>query len=234
MRGRKPKPPKERGRDRERSKLANTTDPDSRIMSTANGGYLQGYNAQAVATEEQIVIACQVTTDRNEVAQLEPMVTQAKENLATAGVDKEIGVLVGDAGYASEDNLGLEDELGVELVIAAWNRKRAGPGDQRRPRGRIPKGLSRTQRMDRKLRTKRGERLYRRRGGAIEPVFGQERQRGAERFRRRGLSACNSEWRFEQTVHNLLKIGPRAGGPCREESRLPPGLHGALSARRVS
>ncbi|MGH2674343.1 MAG: transposase, partial [Actinomycetota bacterium] len=206
MRGRKPKPPQERLRDRERSKLANTTDPDSRTMGAANGGFVQGYNAQAVATKEQIVVACEVTTNSTDYAQLHPMVEQAKENLAKAGVSRKIGVVVGDAGYVTEDNLGLEDQLGVELLIATRNRKRAGPGDQPRPRGRIPEGLSKTQRMDRKLRTKRGGRLYRKRGGSIEPVFGQQRQRGAGRFRRRGLKACNSEWCFEQTVHNLLKI----------------------------
>lgn len=219
MTGRKPKPPQERARDRERSKLANTTDPDSRTMGAANGGFIQGYNAQAVATEQQIVIACDVTTNSTDYAELQPMVEQAKENLARAGVGKRINLVVGDAGYVTEDNLGLEDELGVELVIATRNRKRAGPGDDPRPRGRIPTGLSRTQRMDRKLRTKRGERLYRKRGASIEPVFGQQRQRGAGRFRRRGLRACSSEWRFEQAVHNLLKIRtsgkwiPLGGGP---------------------
>ncbi len=206
MRGRKPKLPAERLKDRERSKLANTTDPDSRTMGAANGGFVQGYNAQAVATEQQIVIACEVTTDSTDYAELRPMVEQAKDNLARAGVGEKIDVVVGDAGYVTEDNLGLEQELGVELVIATRNRKRAGPGEDPRPRGRIPTGLSRTQRMDRKLRTKRGERLYRKRGGSIEPVFGQQRQRGAGRFRRRGLRACSSEWRFEQAVHNLLKI----------------------------
>jgi hypothetical protein len=206
MRGRKPKPPEERLKDRERSKLANTTDPDSRTMGAANGGFIQGYNAQAVATEQQIVIACGVTTNSTDYAELQPMVEQAKQNLARAGVGQKVDVVVGDAGYMTEDNLGLDEELGVELVIATRNRKRAGPGDDPRPRGRIPKGLSKTQRMDRKLRTKRGERLYRKRGGSIEPVFGQQRQRGAGRFRRRGLRACSSEWRFEQAVHNLLKI----------------------------
>ena len=219
--GRKPKPPEERCRDRERSKVANTTDPDSRTMGAANGGFVQGYNAQAVATEGQIVIACGVTTNSTDYAQLQPMVEQAKENLARAGVGGKIGVVVGDSGYVTEDNLGLEDDLGVELVIATRNRKRAGPGDDPRPRGRIPKGLSRTQRMDRKLRTKRGERLYRRRGGLIEPVFGQQRQRGAGRFRRRGLNACNSEWRFEQAVHNLLKV--RTSGRWAAPGGTPPG-----------
>ena len=35
---------------------ANTTDPDSRIMKTRQG-YVQGYNAQAVVSEGQIIVA---------------------------------------------------------------------------------------------------------------------------------------------------------------------------------
>lgn len=63
MVGRKPKPPEERQKDAQRSKKANTTDPDSRTMSTANDGYQQGYNAQAVVTADQITIAVSVTND---------------------------------------------------------------------------------------------------------------------------------------------------------------------------
>ncbi len=222
MRGRKPKPPEKRARDRRHSSLTNTTDPDSRIMSTANGGFLQGFNAQAVATENQITIACEVTADATDFAQLQPMVEQAKENVARAGMSATVGVVLADAGYLSEDNLELEESLGVELVIATKNRRRMDNDPP--PRGPIPKDLSKTQRMERKLRTKRGKRLYRKRGGTIEPVFGQQRQRGAGRFRRRGLKACNCEWRFEHAVHNLLKIRtsgkwtPRKGSPTRTRS----------------
>ena len=51
---------------------ANTTDPDSRIMKTRQG-YVQGYNAQAVVSEEQIIVAVGVTQEANDVQQLEPM-----------------------------------------------------------------------------------------------------------------------------------------------------------------
>ena len=50
---------------------ANTTDPDSRIMKTRQG-YVQGYNAQAVVSEEQIIVAVGVTQEANDVQQLEP------------------------------------------------------------------------------------------------------------------------------------------------------------------
>jgi len=233
--GRKPKPPEERAKDRDRSKLANTTDPDSRTMSTATGGFCQGYNAQAIATEDQITIACAVTTEATDFAQLKPMVEQAATTLAQVGVCEEVGVVVADAGYLSEDNLRLEDDLGIELVIATKNPKRADTAADRPPRGRIPTGLSRKQRMERKLRTKRGRGLYRKRGGAIEAVFGQARQRGAGRFRRRGLRACGCEWRFEHAVHNLLKI--RTSGkwtaPGAPPSPTRPARRGSLRSTRL-
>src|SRR5271166_5096629 len=61
--------------------------------------------------------------------------------------------------------------------------------------------------MDRKLRTKRGRTLYRQRGAAVEPVFGQMKDRqGADRFSMRGLECCRSEWQLDAAVHNLRKL----------------------------
>jgi hypothetical protein len=48
LRGRKPKPPEDKA---SKGKKVNTTDPESQVMSTANG-FVQGYNAQAVANDE--------------------------------------------------------------------------------------------------------------------------------------------------------------------------------------
>ena len=48
---------------------ANVTDPDSRIMKSRKG-YLQGYNAQAVVTSDQIILAPEVTNQANDVRQL--------------------------------------------------------------------------------------------------------------------------------------------------------------------
>ncbi len=41
------------------------------------------------------------------------------------------------------------------------------------PRGRKPKNMKVRERMQRKLRTKRGRTRYRQRGASVEPVFGQ-------------------------------------------------------------
>src|SRR3954447_12925155 len=78
----------------------NLTDPDSRVVKGSRGrGFLQGYNAQAVANEHQIVIAAEVMTVAPDFGHLEPMLDAAQRELAAVGVDELPDVLVADAGY---------------------------------------------------------------------------------------------------------------------------------------
>jgi transposase len=65
--------------------VINVTDPDSRNVKTSRG-WVQGYNAQAVVTAEQIVIAAEVTVDSPDFGHLEPMVSAAQAELANAGI----------------------------------------------------------------------------------------------------------------------------------------------------
>jgi hypothetical protein len=58
-------------------RVAKPTDPDSRIMKTRRG-WVQGYNVQAVVTPQQIILASEVTTEANDVRQLQPMLDQAQ------------------------------------------------------------------------------------------------------------------------------------------------------------
>ena len=76
----------------------NVTDPDARNVKTPCG-WAQGYNAQAVCTEDQIVIAAEVTCSSADFGQLEPMVDAAARELASAGVTDAPEVVLADAGY---------------------------------------------------------------------------------------------------------------------------------------
>lgn len=204
-RGRKPKEPN--AAPGEEAK-ANVTDPESRIMKTRKG-YEQGYNAQAVVTREQIIVAAEVTEEANDVKQLKPMVKQAQEEIKAAGVTEEIGVALADAGYCSEDNLKKEGEEGPELLVATkkdWKQREEIRGGES-PRGRLPEGMSEREKMGRKLRTQRGKALYKLRSRTVEPVFGQVKTvRGCDRFMRRGLEPARSEWKLVCATHNLLKL----------------------------
>jgi transposase len=206
-RGRKPKTPEETAQKKEEAK-ANVTDPESGIMKTRKG-YEQGYNAQAVVTENQIVLAADVTQEPNDVKQLHPMMEKAEENRKAVGIEDRVETGLADAGYCSEENLSKEDPEGPALLVATkkdWKQQKA-MREEPSPRGRIPKDLTAKERMERKLRTKRGRQIYKKRSYTVEPVFGQIKDvRGFDRFMRRGVCACRSEWLLICGTHNLLKL----------------------------
>ena len=203
-RGRKPKAP-EAAADRDAK--ANVTDPDSRIMKT-QAGYVQGYNAQAVVTKDQIIVAAEVTQEENDIKQLYPMLERAQANLKAIAYPHAVGTALADAGYCSEANLLAADPAGPILLIATnkdWKQRKA-LREPPPPRGRAPKGLTARDRMERTLLTKRGRRLYKKRGQTVEPVFGQIKSaRGCDGFMRHGTAACDSEWKLLCATHNLLK-----------------------------
>jgi transposase len=188
---------------------ANTTDPDSRIMKTRQG-YVQGYNAQAIVSQDQIIVAVGVTQEANDVQQLKPMLKTLEHTLEAAGIEERPGTGLADAGYWSEANVAAcPISEGTEWLIATvkdWKQRKA-LRERGCPRGRIPGHLSPRQRMERKLLTQRGRRLYRLRGITVEPVLGQVKEgQGCRRFMRRGVRAAQSEWFLMGTTHNLLKL----------------------------
>ena len=138
-------------------------------------GYVQGYNAQAAVTEDQIITAAEVTQQENDKRQLHPMLDRTEENAAAAGVEEKVGAALADAGYWSESNAAAAGPDGPELLIATTkdHKQRKLLREAPVPRGRTPKDLSCRERMERKLLTKRGRALYKLRGRTVEPVFGQ-------------------------------------------------------------
>jgi transposase len=202
--GRKPRgrPPKRRELPAEPAGRVNVTDPDSKVMRT-HRGFIQGYNAQAVTTESQIVIAADLVALSPDAGLLEPMIAQAREELLAAGVEAAPEVVVADAGYWSNEQIDRLAQVGIEALIPPDGRSSTGP-QQRRLGGVYDE-------MRRRLDTDEGRALYRKRQHMIEPVFAQTKvTRGAERFQRRGIAACRAEWRLITATHNLLKLW-RAG-----------------------
>jgi hypothetical protein len=176
----------------------NVVDPDSRNIK-APRGYVQGYNAQAVTNERQVVIAAEVSADSPDFGHLEPMVCAAKRELERAGVEDMPEVVVADAGYWHQAQMENVINQGTQVLIPpdALKRKGARPGWDGGPYAF----------MRRVLDTDHGGGLYRKRQGMIEPVFADTKfNRRIDRFQRRGRSACRSEWRLITATHNLLKL----------------------------
>jgi transposase len=73
--GKQPRAPiKPRRRDEAPKPQAtvNVTDPDSRLVQTRSG-WVQGYNAQAVTTCQQVIVAAELTQHTSDLQQLRPM-----------------------------------------------------------------------------------------------------------------------------------------------------------------
>jgi len=176
----------------------NVTDLDSRNVKTLRG-WVQGYNAQAVCTEDQIVIAADVIISSADFGQLEPMVQATEGELAAAGVTDTPEIVLADAGFWHTEQIERLTGRGLTVLIAPDAGKRKGP------RPGWNGGLYAF--MRRVLATNHGGELYRRRNVMIEPVFGHTKfNRRIERFQRRGRAAARSEWRLITATHNLLKL----------------------------
>jgi hypothetical protein len=111
IRGRRPKPDSPAHQARSQ---ANVTDPDSRLLKTKDG-YLQGYNAQAAATADQVIVAASVTNAANDASSFQPMLDEVTANLRRAGNRRRVRTAVADAGYWSSENVAVG---GVEAIIA--------------------------------------------------------------------------------------------------------------------
>ncbi len=200
--GRKPTPP-------DLAALAerkiNTTDPDTRLMKRTGGKSVQGYNAQVVASPEQVILAAQVTQSHNDSDQLEPMVAHAVGTLREAGIEKPIGIVLADGGYWNSPAIGEVRRQGIDVLVPTQDRRRT------RPRTLSPRQGDEARRIEAMLSKPEGQALYRRRQQIVEPVFAHTKCiRRTDRFLRRGLAACQAEWQLIAATHNLLKLW-RAG-----------------------
>jgi transposase len=203
--GRPPPTLKPRARDEAPNPkaTANTTDPDSRLLHTRKGR-VQGYNAQAVTTCEQVIVAAELTQDANDFQQLHPMLNAISATLA-AEIAERPGTLAADSGYWSIANLTEIPNAPALLIPPPKHGRHGKPRKDGKPSASKSDGLRAA--MTAKLQSEDGKACYAKRKETVEPVFGQIKDsRGARRFLRRGLAACEAEWRLLCGTHNLLKL----------------------------
>jgi transposase len=179
--------------------MVSVTDPDSRHIE-ANEAYVQGYNAQAVVDQNQIVLAAEVTNSTVDFSQLDPMITAALGELDGAGVTGRPQVAVADAQYWNEQHI---DEVIANKHIQVLIPPDSGARQTPRPGWTGGRYTA----MRNALASPTGKELYRRRKQMIEPVFAHTKHnRHITRFLRRGRTAVRTEWRLLMTTHNLTKL----------------------------
>ncbi|MCA1679196.1 MAG: transposase, partial [Actinobacteria bacterium] len=97
-----------------KTRQANTTDPDSRMLRARNR-FVQGYNAQAAVSADQVIVAAELTNAANDTTMFAPLVDATRTNMAAVGRPDTVGAYVADAGYWSGPNASLP--AGAEVLI---------------------------------------------------------------------------------------------------------------------
>jgi transposase len=175
----------------------NFTDPDSRIMKRAGGGFDPSYNAQtAVDEQSHIIVAAELGNNAADVGQLVPMLGAVKTN--TGHTPKQT---LADAGYRSEANFEALADSGTELVVATGREgKRCAEIDAAKS--------PHTAAMAARLQTDAGKAAYRKRKWIAEPPNGWIKSvLGFRQFSLRGLHRVQAEFKLVCLALNLRRMG---------------------------
>ncbi|OHC26930.1 MAG: transposase [Pseudomonadales bacterium RIFCSPHIGHO2_02_FULL_60_43] len=201
--GKPPKPPQEGPRPNDQISL---TDEESRIMRTADGGFEQSYNAQAVVdSESMLVMAAHVTQAGNDKEQVVPMLAQLKA--LPEGLN-QAETLLTDNGYFSEKNVEACTAAGIEPLIAVgrdthyphWRERFEEPAE-------LAESISPVEKMKHRLKTTAGREAYGLRKQTVEPVFGIIKSvMGFRQFLLRGLTNVQNEWTLVCLAWNLKRM----------------------------
>ena len=173
----------------------NFTDPDSRIMLRAGGGFDPAYNGQtAVDDTAHIIVAAELGNCAADVGELPKMLRAVKANVGAYPAQT-----LADAGYRSE---AVFEELAdhTELVVAL--------GREGKKHAAInPAGLPRTAAMAVKMDTDETRAAYRRRKWLAEPPNGWIKNvLGFRQFSMRGLHRVQAEWKLVCLALNLRRM----------------------------
>jgi hypothetical protein len=200
-------------------RTVNLTDPQSRMQPLRGGGWLQGYNCQAVTTEDGLIVATGVgasPVDNQYYCDMIDKAVTAAELITSQrradDTDSAIGMVLADAGYCTKDNL---TASGPDRLIATGKARDMHHAATEEPtEGPPPEHLGPIEAMAHRLRTTEAITQYAKRSHIAETPFGHAKHNlGFRRFTSRGLVRARSEWAFHAAVHNIGKILTHLAAP---------------------
>ena len=184
----------------------NLTDPDSRIMPVAGGGFEQCYNAQAtVAADSLLVVTADVVQAANDKREIEPALA------ALARLPEALGTpesLLADSGYFSQANVEACADADIAPLIAqAREHHHLSCRDRFAEAPPAPEDPTPLEAMRHRLATPEGRALYALRKQTPEPVFGIIKSvMGFRQFSLRGLEQVKGEWNLVTLAWNIKRM----------------------------
>ena len=131
-------------------------------------------------------------------------VQEAAELFQAAGRDDAVvGLLLADAGYATDTNLAAPGP--DRLIALASGRDQHRAALEEPTEGPPPQEATPREAMRHRLCTPEAAATYKRRGATVEPAIGNLKAM-LGRFSRRGLNAALGELQLAASAFNLMKI----------------------------
>jgi len=173
----------------------NFTDPDSRIMKSAEG-FTQAYNTQiAVDENTQLIVATGLTQCAADNGELLALVEEVERIVGE--VPQQV---LADAGYKGETNFEQLEHKDIDAYVSL-------AGERKKPSSRPDERYPASQRMYDKLQSSTGRMTYRKRKGIVEPIYGWIKEvLGFRRFSLRGTEKVTPEWDLVCCATNLKRL----------------------------
>jgi transposase len=184
----------------------NFTDPESRIMPMAGGGFAQAYNAQAtVDMATLLIVDNHVSQHPNDQQEVAPALAGLDHLPASLGKVEKAAL---DAGFFSAANTQQFGPTGIEPYIAAGRQPHYPSLAERfAPLPAPPVDPDPVAAMQYRLKTEAGQAFYAKRKSTVEPVFGIIKEvMGFRRFMLRGFQAVSGEWSLVAIAFNLKRL----------------------------
>lgn len=186
----------------------NPTDPDSGLMPSAQGPFIQGYNAQAVVSAEGdgMILAARVVNATNDRRELGSNLRAVPQSLGTPSL------ALADSGYDNSAEIEAIEKSGVTTVYCppqptAKARSSKEPENKARSSAARQHRVALRARMKKRLAEPAAARIYRKRATTSEPLFNLVKNiLGFGRFQLRGLAKVNIEWNLLALAINCRRL----------------------------
>lgn len=178
------------------------TDTESRFLYDRRQGFTLGYTATLAVSDDHLIVAQQISRERNDNGLLVPMVERVQHECG-----EQPRQASADSGFFSLQNIQVMEERGIDAYVPDSNMACALHRGRELQQSVYHWYQPAHRRLRKKLDSPAGRALYGRRKALVEPVFGiLKEQRGMRRFRMRGLNKVAAEFALATIAFNLARM----------------------------
>ena len=173
-----------------------TTDPESRVMKMADGGFRPAYNIHMASTASRVVVAIEVNNEGTDTRTMVPLAEQIEKRF-----NKRPTEWLADGGCSSLENIDQMNERECK-IFSPLRPRRNKKNDLAQPR---PTDSAAIREWRTRMNSDDGKKIYKQRGSIAEWVNAQFRAHGLTRLLVRGTQKVLSAVLIHAITHNMTR-----------------------------